>query len=164
MAKKKQKSEYMVLVMVDNSEELHQALYYACRRCIILGGRIALLYCIPPAEFQHWAGVGELMRDEARAEAEKTLQFHANYVYELTGQSPVLHSREGEPNSELIKLIDEERDISMLIVGADTKSENMGPLISYLTTKGAAACRVPITIVPGNLSDEAIDLLTQEES
>jgi hypothetical protein len=32
-------------------------------------------------------------------------------------------------------------------------------LISFLMAKGASKCRVPITIVPGNLSDEQIDAL-----
>jgi len=33
-------------------------------------------------------------------------------------------------------------------------------LINYITTKGASVCRVPITIVPGNLSDDDIDNIT----
>ena len=148
------------LVVIDDSEELHQALYYACRRAARLDGRIALMYCIPPAEFQHWAGVGELMRDEARTEAENLLNNNAEYVNELTGTMPTVYLREGDPKVELIELINEEDEISMLILGANTNGENTGPLINYLTNKGAAVCRVPITIVPGNLSDENIDHLT----
>ena len=67
--------------------------------------------------------------------------------------------REGEIKDELFALIDEEPDISLLVLGADTKSENAGPLINFLMTKGASRCRVPITVVPGNLSDEQLDAL-----
>ncbi|XDZ66147.1 universal stress protein [Alphaproteobacteria bacterium LSUCC0684] len=148
------------LVVVDDSEELHQALYYACRRAKRLKGKIALMHCILPAEFQHFAGVGELMREEARAEAEKLLRANSEWVQELTGEFPMVYLREGDPKSELINLINEEEDISILILGADTKADSTGPLITYLTTKGASQCRVPITIVPGNLSDEDIDQLT----
>ena len=159
-SKKDDKNNRVFLVVIDDSEELHQALYYACRRATRLDGKIALMYSIPPAEFQHWAGVGELMRDEARTEAEGLLNTNAEYVQELTGNLPAVYLREGDPKAELINLINEEQEISMLILGANTNAENTGPLINYLTNKGAAECRVPITIVPGNLSDEAIDLLT----
>jgi hypothetical protein len=71
----------------------------------------------------------------------------------------VLYVREGDAREELLTLIDEEEKISLLVLGADTQSETAGPLISFLMAKGASKCRVPITIVPGNLSDEQIDAL-----
>lgn len=148
------------LVIVDDTEELHQALYYACRRAININGRIALMHCILPAEFQHWAGVGELMREEARENAEKLMRTNSEWVHELTGEYPIMHVREGDPKTEVLSLINEEPDISILVLGADTASESTGPLISYLTGKGAGLCRVPITIVPGNLSDSDLDSLS----
>lgn len=163
MASKKsntQEAPRVFLVVVDDSEELHQALYYAGRRAARLDGHIALMHCIPPAEFQHWAGVGELMREEAREEAENLLKVNSEYIHELTGKTPEVYLREGDPKVELIDLINEEKRFSMLILGGNTEGESSGPLINYLTTKGAAVCRIPITIVPGNLSDDEIDLLT----
>jgi len=157
---KKQEAQRVFLVVVDDSEELHQALYYAGRRAARLDGHIALMHCIPPAEFQHWAGVGELMREEAREEAENLLKVNSEYIHELTGKTPEVYLREGDPKVELIDLINEEKRFSMLILGGNTEGESSGPLINYLTTKGAAVCRIPITIVPGNLSDDEIDLLT----
>lgn len=157
---KKQEAQRVFLVVVDDSEELHQALYYAGRRAARLNGHIALMHCIPPAEFQHWAGVGELMREEAREEAENLLKVNSEYIHELTGKTPEVYLREGDPKVELIDLINEEKRFSMLILGGNTEGESSGPLINYLTTKGAAVCRIPITIVPGNLSDDEIDLLT----
>ena len=148
------------LVVVDDSEELHQALYFACRRAKRLNGRIALMYCIRPAEFQHFAGVGELMREEAREQAENMLRVNSEWVHDLTGKNPMVYLREGDPRVEVINLINEDEQISILILGANTKGDSTGPLISYLTTKGAAECPVPITIVPGNLLDEDIDRLT----
>ena len=157
---KTQEEQRVFLVVVDDSEELHQALYYAGRRAARLDGHIALMHCIPPAEFQHWAGVGELMREEAREEAENLLKVNSEYIHELTGKTPEVYLREGDPKVELIDLINEEKRFSMLILGGNTEGESSGPLINYLTTKGAAVCRIPITIVPGNLSDDEIDLLT----
>ena len=77
--------ERFFLIVVDESEELHQALYFACGRAKNTGGRIAMVYVIPPAEFAHWAGVGELMREEAREKAEESIAREAKIVEELTG-------------------------------------------------------------------------------
>ncbi len=157
---KKESQDRVFLVVIDDSDELHQALYYACRRAKRLDGRILLAYCILPTEFQHWAGVGELMKNEARQEAEEILRTNAEWVHEITGKMPAVHLREGDPKTEIIDLINEEAEISMLILGANTAADNPGPLVSHLTTKGASMCRIPITIVPGNLSDENIERLT----
>ena len=153
------KREPVFLVVVDDSEEMHQALQFACGRAKAVGGKVALMYCIAPAEFEYWAGVGELMRQEAREAAEEKMTIHAEYAKGLTGEIPVLFVREGDTSDELLALIDEEPSISLLVLGADTQSETSGPLISFLTSNGASLCRVPITIVPGNLSDEQLDAL-----
>ena len=79
------------LVLVDESDELHQALYFACKRAKSSGNRVALLYVIAPTEFAHWAGVGELMRTEAREFAEEKMRTHAEYVANLTGQLLLLY-------------------------------------------------------------------------
>ncbi len=158
MAKGKKKQP-VFLVVVDDSEEMHQALQFACGRARTVGGRVALMYCIAPAEFEYWAGVGELMRAEARENAEEKMATHADYAKKLTKDTPVLHVREGDIKDELLALIDEEPDISLLVLGADTRTENAGPLINFLMAKGASRCRVPITVVPGNLTDEQLDAL-----
>ena len=153
------KKDPVFLVVVDDSEEMHQALQFACGRAKAVGGKVALMYCIAPAEFEYWAGVGELMRQEAREAAEEKITIHAEYAKRLTGEIPVLFFREGDTSDELLALIDEEPSISLLVLGANTESETSGPLISFLTSRGASLCRVPITIVPGNLSDGQLDAL-----
>ena len=153
------KKDPVFLVVVDDSEEMHQALQFACGRAKAVGGKVALMYCIAPAEFEYWAGVGELMRQEAREAAEEKMTIHAECAKGLTGEIPVLFVREGDTSDELLALIDEEPSISLLVLGADTQSETAGPLISFLMSRGASRCRVPITVVPGNLSDEQLDAL-----
>jgi nucleotide-binding universal stress UspA family protein len=153
------KKDPVFLVVVDDSEEMHQALQFACGRAKAVGGKVALMYCIAPAEFEYWAGVGELMRQEAREAAEEKMTIHAEYAKGLTGEIPVLFVREGDTSDELLALIDEEPSISLLVLGADTQSETAGPLISFMMSRGASRCRVPITVVPGNLSDEQLDAL-----
>ncbi len=83
----------------------------------------------------------------------------AEYAKGLTGKIPVLFVREGDTSDELLTLIDEEPSISLLVLGDDTQSETAGPLINFLIPRGASRCRVPITVVPSNLSDEQPDAL-----
>lgn len=158
VAKTKQR---VFLVVVDACPELHQALYFAGKRAKEVNGRVDLLRCVSTSsEFKHWVGVGALMIEEARKDAEEMLTDASEQVYEITGKRPIIHLREGDPEVEVLKLIDEVPEISVLVLGANTSGEDTGPLIGFLTGRGAGQCRVPITIVPGNLSDEALDDVT----
>ncbi|MGE5517740.1 MAG: universal stress protein [Bacteroidota bacterium] len=148
------------LVVVDDTEEMRAALRYACGRARHTGGRVALLRVVEPAEFQHFATIGNLMRAEARQEAETLLQRMATEVNEFSGQLPVLYVREGNPREELIKLINEEPQVSILVLAADTGPGGPGPLVTAMTGKFVGRLRVPITIVPGHLSDEQIAAIT----
>ena len=148
------------LCVVDETEEFAAALQFACRRTVNTGGRVALLYVIEPAEFQHWMAIGERMREEAREEAEEMLNVVASVVQKRTGQMPVLHIREGKLREEVVSLIDEEPSISLLVLGAASGTDGPGPLISYLVEKMAGKLRVPVTIVPGSLSEEDIAAIT----
>jgi hypothetical protein len=104
--------------------------------------------------------VGDLMREEARNEGEQLLQRLAARVNELTGTLPVLYVREGSRREELMKLIDEEPSISILVLGASIDKRGPGPLIEALTGKFVGKLRVPVTIVPGNLNEEDIDSIS----
>jgi nucleotide-binding universal stress UspA family protein len=147
------------LVIVDRTEELNVALRYACRRAHHTGGRVALLCVVEPAEGMGWMAVDQLAQSEGRQEAEEKLQELSAKVVEWTGQLPVIHIREGRPLDELLKLIDEDPTISILVLGADIGSKGPGPLVSALTAKHIAKLHVPLTVVPGNLTSEQIDAL-----
>jgi nucleotide-binding universal stress UspA family protein len=145
------------LVVIDNSPELRVAMRYACRRANRTGGRVALLHVTDDEEFRQFIGVSEVMRQESRQEAEALVQKMAAEVQKLSGAMPVLYLREGNRRDELLNLIGEEPTISILILGASTSPKGPGPLVSALTGKFVSRMRIPVTIVPGNLSDEDIE-------
>lgn len=155
-----QKTGRTFLVVVDDTEEMRAALRYACRRARNSGGRVALLRVIEPGEFQHFAAIANRMRDEARQDAETLLQRLATEVNETSGEYPMLYVREGVARDELLALINEEPSISILVLAAGTGPEGPGPLVSALTGKYVNRLRTPLTIVPGTLTDDAIDALT----
>ena len=145
------------LVVADDSAELEVALRYACRRARKTRGRVALLAVVEPGDYQHWMAVGDLMKEEARQAAEQMLQKLAERVNEWTGTMPILYVREGARGDELLQLIEEEPSISILVLGANPGPKGPGPLVSMLTGKMVGKLRVPVTIVPGNLSLEDVD-------
>jgi len=145
------------LVVVDNSQEMRVALRFAARRAAHTGGRVAMLYVTEPSDFQHWMAVGDLMREEARQEAEAVLQRLSDEVVRLGGSIPVLFVREGDRAEELLKLIEEERSISIVVLAAGTGREGPGPIITNLLAKRAGQLHTPFTIVPGVLTDAEID-------
>lgn len=148
------------LAVVDKSEEHRVALRYAALRAKHTGGRVALLYVIEPGDFQAFGAVEDLMREEQRQEAESVLHIHSAEVQEICGKTPVFHIREGSLQTELLKLINEDKSISVLVLAAARGGKNPGPLISALAGKMWNELRIPLTIVPGSLTNQELDLLT----
>ncbi|MDA0368134.1 MAG: universal stress protein [Proteobacteria bacterium] len=148
------------LVVVDDTPECRKALRFAWRRAHRTGAGVTLLRVIDPLDFQHWLSVEERMREEAREEADELLKKLAAEVQQQSTILPELVVREGDVREVVVKLIEEDKTIRILVLGAGTGSEGPGPLVSQLAGKMSGAMRVPVTVVPGNLSDAQLDLLT----
>ena len=153
-------AERVFLVVVDESPEMRNALRYACRRAKRTGGRVALLYVMHPPEGQQWGAVVDLMREEARQEAEALVARYADAAATLTGQPPAIHIREGKSRDELIKLMGEDHTICVLVLGSSSSNEGPGPLVSAFAGKAGSQLRIPLTIVPGALSEAEIDAIS----
>ncbi len=118
-----------------------------------------MLRIIEPGDFQHWLGVEEVRRGEALAEAQAILRLHTRKLKSYSDLEPEHVIREGNTAEEIVKLIEEDPDISILVLGASADSEGPGPLVNSLANKGAGAFPIPVTIVPGTLTDEEINAL-----
>lgn len=147
-------SPRVFLVVVDETPELRAALRYACLRAIHTKGRVALLSVIEPEEVQHFLSVDKLIREERREAAEERVTELAAEVERLTGRPAIAVIREGRRRDELLRLIADDPAISILVLAAGTGPDGPGPLVSYLAGRGVNKLRVPVTIVPGSLSDE----------
>lgn len=160
MSEDQARRDRVFLVVVDDSAERGVALRYACLRVRKSGGRVALLRVIEPAGLTEWAGVGAMMAEEKRQEAEAMLSGLAAEVREITGGLPIIIIREGEPREQLLALIAEDPRISILVLAAAAGGSGPGPLISALTGRQLPRLGVPMTIVPGALSDEELERVT----
>jgi len=145
------------LVVVDKTPECKVAIRFATRRAMATGGRVTLLCVAQPADFQQWRGVEEIMRDEAHQEAEALIHDAAKAVNELSGIICELIIAEGRAMESLMELLKGDSDISILVLAASTAKEGPGPMVATVAT--AAHYPIPVTIVPGNLSDAEIDSL-----
>ncbi len=148
------------LVVVDDSPERAVALRYAALRAAKSGGRVALLRVIEPVEQSEWAGIGAMMAEERREEAEAMLAGLAAQVRDITGGLPILITREGNVAEELLALLEEDPRISILVLATAANSKGPGPLVTALTGRLAGRMSVPVTIVPGAMSDAELDRVT----
>lgn len=147
------------LVILDDSQECLNAMRFAAMRAALTGGGVEVLAVIPPEEFNHWIGVSDIMRSEARERIEVHFEVFAKWMRDRQGIDPELVIREGEPIQEILAQVKDDPEIGVLVLGAGTDKKGPGPLVSQLT-KNAGSLPVPITIVPGDLSKERLEAIT----
>lgn len=147
------------LVILDDSRECLNAMRFAAMRASHTGGGVSVLSIIPPDEFNHWIGVGEVMRAEARERIEVHFEVFAKWMRDRQNVEPELVIREGEPVPEILSQIREDSEIGVLVLGAGDDKSGPGPLVTQLT-KSAGSLPIPITIVPGTMSKERLEAIT----
>ncbi|MGH6664776.1 MAG: universal stress protein, partial [Pseudolabrys sp.] len=103
-----------------------------------------------------WLGVADIMKAEALEAANAAFDKFAARAKDISSIVPDRVIREGDPAEEIVKLIDEDADIGILVLAAGIAHEGPGPLVSSLA-KTAGMFPIPVAIVPGHLSDEDID-------
>ena len=143
------------LIVVDESQEVESALYYAASRVQRSSGVITMLYIIEPSEFQNWAGVRQVQIEEETTKAKALFRLFrrklAHAGFENVEAEDVI--REGHTAEEVNKLIAEDEDIAILVLGASIDAKGPGPLVASLATgRAAGGFAVPVTVVPGQLS------------
>jgi nucleotide-binding universal stress UspA family protein len=150
------------LLIVDESQEVESALYYVASRIQHSSGSIVMLYVIVPQEFQHWINVRQQQVEEETTKAKALFRLFRRKL-NLAGFEGVASEeiiREGAKGEEIRKLIDEDEDIAVLVLGASTDPAGPGPLVSSLAAGTAAGSfPIPITIGPGTLTFEDIQAL-----
>lgn len=148
------------LVVIDNTPECSRAVAYAAKRSERTNGGLVMLYVIKPSEFQHWLGVENIMRAEAQQEAEAILSRYQTLARETAKIDPEQVILEGSANEAIAELIEEDEDIAILVLAASVESDGPGPLVSSFTRTMSNHFPIPMTIVPGDLSDEDINALS----
>jgi nucleotide-binding universal stress UspA family protein len=147
------------LVVIDDSDEARVALRFAARRAAKTGGAVEILALVPRPEFVQWGGVQAAMEEEAKLRAEALVARAAGELIEETGLRPSITVREGEPVAVVRELLKNSPSVAALVLGAPATG-GPGPLIAHFAGAEAGAMPCPVMIIPGSLSDEALDLLS----
>ncbi|MDG1737579.1 MAG: universal stress protein [Paracoccaceae bacterium] len=147
------------LVVLDDSQECLNAMRFAAMRAAHTQGGVEILSVIPPDEFNHWIGVGNVMKEEARERIVAHFEVFAKWMRDKMAIDPELVIREGEAVSEILAQVREDDEVGVLVLGAGTGKAGPGPLINQLT-RNAGVLPIPITIVPGDLTKEQLEAIT----
>jgi len=147
------------LVVVDDSPEFDAALRYAAARARSTGGRVVLLRVTPDSSDEHWAGVRDEIQRQQRAEAEILLARLGDLVIERSKSQPIFIIEEGDPQAAIRKVVGQDPEIKILVLASANAGRSPGPLVSAMLKQGAAfgGRKLPVTIVPGELSDADIE-------
>jgi hypothetical protein len=152
MAKKRRAFEHshtrMLLVIVDETAEVYCALFYAAGRVQHAGGRIQLLYVIEP-ENQFWEGVRRVQLEEQTNKARALFRLFRRELNNKGFDGVITEEviRHGKQAEEILKHIDEDEDVSVLVLGASTEATGPGPLVATLT---GGAIPIPVSMVRGD--------------
>jgi len=148
------------LVVIDESPECDRAVYYASRRVARIGASLVMLLVIEPHDrHQQWLGVADIMKAEAHEAANLILDRFAARANGVAGITPERVIRDGEKSEQILKVIDEDEDIAILVLAAGTGKDGPGPLVAGMA-KTAGDYPIPVAIVPGHLGDEDLDALS----
>jgi nucleotide-binding universal stress UspA family protein len=147
------------MVVVDDTPECGRAAHFAARRAARTAASLLMIAVVTPPDNFEWVGVEEAMLAEETADAEDRLEAAALKVRTVTGIDPEKVIRIGSKAEAIVKMIDDDEDISFLVLAAGTGTEGPGPLVSTIAGKAASTFPIPVVIVPGGLSDEEIDAL-----
>ena len=142
------------LVVIDETPECERALTFAAYRVKRTGGTVVLMSVVQKPEFIG-LGVEDVLRAEAVEEAERNLDTRLARLRDIGEVKVESVIREGEASEEIEQVIDQDRDIAILVLAASTLGEGPGPLVTHFAAR-SNALPIPLTIVPGRMSDEEI--------
>lgn len=147
------------LVLVDDSLEVQTAIRYVAGRVQNEKSRITLMSVAPIPEQSNWMFVGSRMQEEARQKAEERLAKAANDIHRLSGTFPQLILREGTALQEVLDVLKEYPEITVMVVASRLDGEDTVCLVKAATSAQETPLPVPVTIIPGFLAPQEVDAL-----
>jgi len=147
------------LVIVDETEEARVALRFASRRAARTGGNVHMLALVPPQPFSLFGGVQATIEEEARERAETLVTAAAGSLLSESGKMPVISVVVGEAVKVVRDYLADHPEVAALVLGAAAEGAP-GPLVSHFAGTHAGQLSCPVFIVPGSLSEDAIDRLS----
>lgn len=142
------------LVLIDESAECDRAVSFGAHRIKRTGGTLVLLSVIDTTDFNQFVGVGDVMRADARNEAERNLDARIARIAQIGTIRTETVIREGRPVEAIEQVVADDPGIAVLVLAASRSDKGAGPLVTYFTQH--KKLHVLVTIVPPAMTDEEI--------
>jgi hypothetical protein len=109
---------------------------------------------IDSEDFGQFIGVGDVMRAEARDEAERMLDMRIARIREIGQIRTETVIREGRPAEAIEQVVAADPGIGVLVLAAGLGDKGPGPLVTHFAAHNRL--HIMVTIVPGAMTDEEI--------
>ena len=144
------------LAVFDGTDECKLAVRYAARRAKINEADLLIVATVDTAEFTYWLSVNNKMIDNIEKESREMLDILS---LEIRSYSDINFNYIIENGSKLEvvrRLIECDDSISLLVLASGKKDKKPGVLVETISDAGYS---IPVTVLPGNLTNEKIDKL-----
>ena len=155
---KKTSSTPTIIVCVDTTNASEITLRYACYKAKLTGFAVQVLAVIENSHKNLLFGA-KAIGNEKRQQLEKYITKLTESTYKETNIMPAISIREGDITTEIIREIKATPNCAMLVFGKSYNSLSDNTVLPKIAQKIGNRIRVPVTIVPENLSEEFLKKL-----
>lgn len=145
-----------ILVCINDSDYSRVALRFASSKAKNTHNALTILHVVNTAEVQSALAVGDVMRQEMIENAEKLLEKYSQEALQWADVTPCVMIREGIMGEEIVKTVKEDSNINMVVLGTSPDTPGRGNLLPWLISRLGSELLIPMTIVPGNLTEQQI--------
>lgn len=149
-----------VLVMVEQVSTGRAAVHWAAHWSLRTRDTLILLHVLAPEQLMHFGAVHDIVRAEEMQAAEKMLDDLAHEAEKITGQRPKTLIRDGTLKRVVRDVLEENPDLSLVVMSANHREGGPAPLIGYLASRMGSRVPAPLVLVPDSLTPERIEVLT----
>lgn len=147
------------LVVLDETSEAEIALRFATRRAAKTGGTVQILVIVPKQDFVAWGGVQATIESELMENANALVGRALASLDTMLEHPPAFAVRQGDAVAIIRETLELNPNIAALVLGAAAVG-SPGPLVSHFAGADSGRLSCPIMVVPGSLSNEALDRLS----
>ncbi|MBL60629.1 MAG: universal stress protein UspA [Candidatus Pelagibacter sp.] len=145
------------LVVIDNTKELENAIYFAAKRAKNTNGSLSMLYVVDNAINAQWSKVEHLIEQEETSEAKKICRSWAQKIKNNFSVDTEIIIKLGNRTVEIIKVLKEDKDIRFLVLATSAEGEDPGPIIKSLLSSKMRDLSIPIVLVPGSMNEKDLN-------
>jgi len=144
-----------IIVCIDTTNASEVTLRYACYKAKLSGCSVNILAIMETSHKNLLFG-SKTIGNEKRQQLEKYLKKIIDSAKLETGITPTISIREGDIVSEIIREIKTTPNCAMLLFGKSHNSLSDNTVLPKIVQKIGNKIRVPVTIIPENLSDDCL--------